>query len=165
MGEVAVKFSNIYFSNSRSSSPSPVGSSSLLCCSLLEEEEDAEEEEEEEDADEEEEEEEEDIFVVWVNTASRSFSISINFLFRASISLCLRRSSTWTRAKPSSHSLLISSTAAWASCSMTEVNLLWKAAQWAMVPPQRWDASAGCGDVDRTGPDRTGGGGSVRVTL
>lgn len=63
---------------------------------------------------------------------SRSFSINTNFLFKASISFSFRRSSTCTRLKPSSHSLLISSTAALANISMMLVNLLWKAAQLSM---------------------------------
>lgn len=63
---------------------------------------------------------------------SRSFSINTNFLFKASISFSFRRSSTCTRLKPSSHSLLISSTAALANISMMLVNLLWKAVQLPM---------------------------------
>lgn len=93
--------------------PSPAGGSSLFCCSFLEKG-------------------DEELFVVCDRLANRSFSININFLFSASISLSLLRSSTWTKAKPSSHSLLISTTAALASISMIEVNLLWKATQLAI---------------------------------
>lgn len=109
--------------------PSPGGGSSLFCCSLLEEEE-----------------EDEGWFVVaWDRTVNRSFSININFLFRASISFSLRRSSIWTSVKPSSHSLLISATAALASISMMEDSLLWKAPQLSML--SRISTSASRTDV------------------
>lgn len=101
--------------------PSPLGGSNLFCWSLLEEDDD----------------DDDDRFSVCAcaRTANRSFSISSNFLLRASISWSLRRSSTCTSLKPSSQSLLISTTAAFASISMMEVNLLWKATQPSMAPP------------------------------
>lgn len=95
--------------------PSPAGGSSLFCCSLLEKD-------------------DEELFADWARASNRSFSINNNFLFRASISISLLRSSTWTNAKPSSHSLLISTTAALVSISMIEVNLLWKATLLAIFP-------------------------------
>lgn len=110
-------------------SPSPLGGSSCFCCCSLLEEDD------------------EDRFVVfaWDRTVSRSSSIIISFRFRASISFSLRRSSTCTSVKPSSHSLLISTTAALASISMMEVNLLWKATQLSMSP--RFSTSAHWSDA------------------
>ena len=106
-------------------SPSPVGGSSLSCCTLLDGH-------------------DEDRFEVgvWDRTDNRSFSINTNFLFRASISFSLRRSSACTSVKPSSHSLLISTTAALASISMIEVNLLWKATQFAMLSRVSTSASS-----------------------
>lgn len=51
------------------------------------------------------------------------------------------------RAKPSSHSLLISTTAALANISMMEASLLWKATQLLLSMSARFGGPAGSNDV------------------